>query len=78
MTPDLIPASQMKTVVPGTTDQTWAAMRHKGTGPRYVKLGRKVYYRRGDLQAWIEANVFTRPDCPVVEHPVAQIGKGRQ
>ena len=66
MTTDLIPASQMKSVVPGTTDQTWAAMRHKGTGPRYVKLGRKVYYRRADVQAWIEANVFTRPDRPVV------------
>lgn len=22
-----------------TTDQTWASMRHKGTGPPYLKLG---------------------------------------
>jgi hypothetical protein len=66
MSTDLIRASQMKDIVPGTTDQTWAAKRHMGTGPRYVKLGRKVYYRRADVQAWIEANVYTRPDRPVV------------
>ena len=42
MGPDLIPAAEMKNEIPGTTDQSWAAMRHKGTGPRYVKLGRKV------------------------------------
>lgn len=62
----LIPASEMKNEIPGTTDQTWAARRHMGTGPRYVKLGRKVYYRRADVQAWIEANVYMRPDWPVV------------
>jgi hypothetical protein len=56
----------MKYEVPGTTDQSWAAMRHKGTGPRYVKLGRKVYYRRADLDEWIDKNVYTRPDRPLV------------
>ena len=66
MDTDLIPAAQMKHQIPGTTDQSWAAMRHKGTGPRYVKLGRKVYYRRVDVQAWIDSNVFTRTDRPVV------------
>ena len=66
MDTDLIPAAQMKHQIPGTTDQSWAAMRHKGTGPRYVKLGRRVYYRRADIEAWIEANVYTRTDRPVV------------
>ena len=66
MDTNLIPAAQMKHQIPGTTDQSWAAMRHKGTGPRYVKLGRKVYYRRVDVQAWIDSNVFTRTDRPVV------------
>ena len=49
MDTDLIPAAQMKHQIPRTTDQSWAAMRHKGTGPRYVKLGRRVYYRRADI-----------------------------
>ena len=66
MDTDLIPAAQMKHQIPGTTDKSWAAMRHKGTGPRYVKLGRKVYYRRVDVQAWIDSNVYTRTDRPVV------------
>lgn len=27
--------------------------RHLGTGPRNFRLGRRVLYRRDDLQAWI-------------------------
>lgn len=62
---ELIPATEMKHVVPGTTCQAWAAMRHKGTGPRYVKVGRKVYYRRTDLDAWLAANMYERTDRKV-------------
>lgn len=29
--------------------------RHVGTGPRSFKLGRRVVYRRADLEAWISA-----------------------
>ncbi|HZN80481.1 MAG TPA: DNA-binding protein [Mycobacterium sp.] len=65
METNLIPASEMKTIFPGTTDQYWAALRHKGTGPNYVKLLRKVYYDRVDIEAWIEGNRFTRTDRPV-------------
>ena len=32
-----------------------AQWRHKGVGPTYYKLGRKIVYRGGDLNAWIEA-----------------------
>jgi excisionase family DNA binding protein len=28
--------------------------RHLGTGPRSFRLGRRVLYRRDDLQAWVE------------------------
>lgn len=38
--------------IPPTTLQWW---RTKGRGPRYIKLGRKVYYRRSDLEAFINA-----------------------
>jgi hypothetical protein len=62
---DLIPASEMKTLIPGTSDQYWAQLRHLGGGPTYVKLGRKVFYRRADVEAWIEANLRTRTDRPV-------------
>ena len=65
MDTDLIPASEMKSIFKGTTDQYWAALRHKGNGPDYVKLVRKVYYRRASIEAWIEGNRFTRTDRPV-------------
>lgn len=65
METDLFPAAEMKNIFPGTSDQYWSALRHKGTGPNYVKLVRKVYYRRADIEAWIEGNRFTRTDRPV-------------
>ncbi|WP_349305131.1 helix-turn-helix domain-containing protein [Agrococcus sp. Marseille-Q4369] len=30
--------------------------RQRGTGPRFVRLGRHVRYYAGDVVAWIEAN----------------------
>ncbi|MEQ9696075.1 helix-turn-helix domain-containing protein [Shimia sp. SDUM112013] len=36
--------------------QKLAQWRHKGTGPAYYKLGRKVLYRGSDLNAWVEAH----------------------
>lgn len=33
-----------------------AQYRHKGIGPAYYKLGRKIIYHGTDLNAWVEAN----------------------
>ena len=33
-----------------------AQWRHKGVGPAYYKLGRKIVYRGFDLNAWVDAN----------------------
>lgn len=35
-------------------------MRHRGTGPRGVRLGREVLYKRQDVFDWLEAK--TRAD----------------
>lgn len=35
-----------------------AQMRHKGVGPAYYKLGRKIVYHGADLNAWAEANRY--------------------
>lgn len=35
--------------------QTLYAWRHHGTGPRGIKVGRTVRYRRADVDAWLEA-----------------------
>ncbi len=36
------------------TPATLRYWRHKGTGPRSVKFGRRVVYRETDVMAWIE------------------------
>ena len=55
----------MPSLFHGTTAQTWAALRHKGNGPAFVKVMRRVYYRRCDVEAWIEQNRKVRTDQPV-------------
>jgi hypothetical protein len=38
--------------------KTLQAWRVSGCGPRFVKLGRRVFYRASDLKKFIEENVF--------------------
>lgn len=40
--------------VQAATLRSW---RHRGTGPAYVKVGRKVFYRPADLEAFLEAGL---------------------
>lgn len=37
--------------VPVATVYRW---RHESTGPRGIKVGKHVRYRRGDVEAWLE------------------------
>ena len=46
--------------------------RTKGTGPTYRRLGKKIYYRSGDLDAWIDARAFNSTS----EYPAAQAANG--
>ena len=41
----------------GIGPSTLAKWRVAGTSPKFVKMGRRVAYRRGDLDAWIEERV---------------------
>ncbi len=47
--------------------RTLQAWRAKGIGPPFIKAGRAVRYRRGDLVAWIEANRVRPPSQCVGE-----------
>lgn len=38
---------------------TLQKLRIKGDGPRYLKVGAKVFYRREWMKEWIEAKVVT-------------------
>ena len=50
---DLLTIAEVAAIVraPIATVRYW---RHLGTGPRSFRLGRRVVYRAGDLQAWID------------------------
>jgi Helix-turn-helix domain len=34
---------------------TLAAWRHLGKGPAFTKIGRRVFYTRSDIKAWLDA-----------------------
>ena len=52
--PDLLTITEAAVVLrtPVATSRYW---RHRNTGPRSFRLGRRVLYRRDDLHAWITA-----------------------
>lgn len=40
----------------GLAERTLQRKRVEGTGPKFVKLGRRILYRRRNVLAWIDAN----------------------
>ena len=48
----------------GLSPKTLETNRTRGGGPPFVKLGRRVVYRRGDLDAWLAERVRqSTSDC---------------
>ena len=45
-----------------TTVAALAQMRYMGTGPKFIKCGRKVLYRWSDVQDWLDSNTQVRTD----------------
>jgi Helix-turn-helix domain len=41
------------------TPETLRKWRRIGRGPVFKKLGMNVRYRRGDVQAWLDANTYS-------------------
>jgi len=54
--PITLTAAQAANIV-GLSPSTMAKLRLAGNGPVYCKLGRRVVYRREDLEAWLESRV---------------------
>ena len=44
----------------GVTDHTTQGWRVSGRGPKYVKLGKRVYYRVSDVTAWVDSHIHAR------------------
>jgi predicted DNA-binding transcriptional regulator AlpA len=41
----------------GLSESTLAKLRLYGNGPQYCKLGRRVVYRAGDLETWLQSRI---------------------
>jgi predicted DNA-binding transcriptional regulator AlpA len=51
-----IPKTQEEAaVIIGVKPSTLAMWRHKGRGPRYLKIGRSCFYLESDIEAWLDA-----------------------
>jgi len=50
----------------GLSQSTLDTMRSKGRGPRYLRIGGRVYYRKDDLDAYIEAGVVETADSRAI------------
>lgn len=59
--------------IPKATLYTWRT-RRAGFGPRAVKLGGCLRYRRSDLDAWVAEHVESFGDTPAVAEPRARDG----
>lgn len=45
---------------------TLEVWRCKGRGPKFVKIARRVVYRRSDLEEYVAKRVVRTTDCPAV------------
>lgn len=41
-----------------TSISALAMLRHRSTGPPYIKAGRRVLYRWGDVREWLNRNTM--------------------
>ena len=41
-----------------TSERTLERLRQTGTGPPFIKAGRRVLYRRSDVEAWLAAHTY--------------------
>ena len=52
MDDEVLSPSQLAERYPGVTVLTLADWRYKKTGPRFFRAGKRVFYRKADVEAW--------------------------
>ena len=65
--PDELPALATPAEVAQYLHSTTASLaqdRYKGTGPKFIKHGRRVLYRWSDVLEWLDRNTIQRTDDP--------------
>ena len=55
---DLLDQEQLARLI-GTSRNNLAQLRFRGTGPRYIKRGRIILYRRSAVDEWLDAGERT-------------------
>jgi predicted DNA-binding transcriptional regulator AlpA len=63
---DALMSTQETAEMTGLSERTLERKRLDGTGPRFVKLGRRTLYRRGDVLAWVQANTHDSTSAATV------------
>lgn len=59
MKDQLATAAEVAAAIPGATVGSLAQLRYRGTGPKFIKAGRKVLYRWSDVESWLDDNTRT-------------------
>ena len=57
--PDLITTDDLISLAPATSPWVWQRLRATGEGPRFITIGRRVFYPRAEVSEWIENNLST-------------------
>lgn len=60
------------------TTNSLKTMRCRGVGPRYVKIGKTIRYRRSDLDEWAARHIRETSDTLGVSRAVVGGGVGRR
>lgn len=48
-----------------TTEPALAQERYRGSGPKFKKLGKRVFYDWADVEEWVRSNTLQRTDDPL-------------
>jgi predicted DNA-binding transcriptional regulator AlpA len=49
----------------GVAEITLRIWRLKGSGPKFIKLGRSVKYRRSDIETWLDSRSVASTSEPI-------------
>jgi predicted DNA-binding transcriptional regulator AlpA len=53
----------------GVKPTTLSMWRHKGRGPKYLKIGRSCFYRSADIEEWLDAQCVIPMPAETENHP---------
>jgi len=57
--PELLTPEMVCEIAPGFTPASLAQLRYSGKGAKFVKFCKRVFYRREDIEEWINSNIQT-------------------